>query len=86
MSTACFENTFISSLSTSLSFGDSGSSKLPLSEQDLSALQRLNVPVPTCECERIGLLRESHLLDSEVNEGDYARYTNLAARIFKVRL
>ena len=52
-------------------------------QQDLLNLQSLQVPLPMCECERITLLRETHLLDSEVNESDYARYTNLAARIFE---
>jgi hypothetical protein len=53
-------------------------------QQDAAALVALKVPIPACECERLDLLRETELLDSQVNESEYARYTNLAARICKV--
>ncbi len=60
---------------------DDTKSTLP-SQKDLASLQKLNVPIPTCECERISLLRETHLLDSEVSDNDeYSRYTNLISRI-----
>ncbi len=50
---------------------------------DARELGELQVPVPQCECERLKILRETRLMDTE-DETDYNRYVQLAARIFKV--
>jgi hypothetical protein len=59
-------------------------SQKELNRDDLHELQNVSVPVPTCECERLRLVRETRLLDTTTNEGDYGRFVNLAARLFKV--
>ncbi len=53
-------------------------------EADETLLNRVCVPLPSCEGERLRLLRETKLLDSLPNEVEYQRLANLAARIFKV--
>ncbi len=55
-----------------------------LEHGDLENLEELQVPIPNCECERLKTLRETNLLGSNVNEGDFGRYVNLAARLCKV--
>jgi hypothetical protein len=53
-------------------------------QNDLDELKQLKVPIPTNEKDRLQTLRETRLLDSEKNEGDYGRYVSLAARLFIV--
>ncbi len=55
-----------------------------LEDGDLDKLEQLQVPIPNCECERLKTLRETNLMGSNVNEGDFGRYVNLAARLCKV--
>ena len=64
--------------------GDETLQSRDLLAKDLCALQKLTVPVPKQEVTRLKLLRETNLLDSAVNEGDYQRFTSLASRVFKV--
>ncbi len=58
---------------------------LPLSPQHFCAFHKCcDDAIPLCDREKIMLVRETKLLDSQVNEGDFGRYTNLAARMLKV--
>jgi hypothetical protein len=59
-------------------------SQLSLSTpDDCEALRKLTVPIPQGELQRLQFLRETQLLDSVENEGDFARFTSLACRVFK---
>jgi hypothetical protein len=55
-----------------------------MDQDDVNRLKELKVPIPGNEKDRLKTLRETRLLDTESNEGDYGRYVNLAARLFKV--
>jgi hypothetical protein len=55
-----------------------------LSSEDLLKLQLLEVPIPNSERERIKILRQANLLDSDPNDLAFDRLTRLASRIFKV--
>ena len=54
-----------------------------LTQQDTSKVSKLLVPVPANENERIKILRQTQLLDSD-DEATFDRFTSLAQRIFNV--
>lgn len=59
-------------------------SSFGLTVQDDIDLLHLRVPVPTKEPERMTVLRQAKILDTNPHEADFDRYTVLCARIFKV--
>lgn len=58
---------------------------LGLTSTDQALLAGLKVPVPSNENERIKVLRQTHLLNSDAEEATFDRFTALARRIFKVK-
>lgn len=58
-------------------------SRFVFSENDEKKLGAVSVPLPSHERERVLLLRQCNLLDTEQDEA-FDRFTNLAARCFKV--
>lgn len=55
-----------------------------LSTEDSNIICGLQVPVPENEADRIKVLRQSNLLDSDRDDGVFDRFTALAQRLFKV--
>ena len=53
---------------------------------DEDILKSLKVPVEPNELTRLACLRRSRLLDSDTNDPEYDRYTDLAKRVFKVNI
>lgn len=60
------------------------SSEFDLSERDVEQLRNLKVPLNNDEGDRIVVLRQTQLLDSDFSEVEYDRYTTMGARIFQV--
>lgn len=58
-------------------------SRFVFSTNDEKKLRNVSVPLPNHERERVLLLRQCSLLDSEQDEA-FDRFTNLAARCFEV--
>ena len=54
-----------------------------LTKDDKEALENLTVPIPECENDRVKILRQTKLLDSE-DDSSFDRFTSLAQRIFNV--
>jgi hypothetical protein len=59
-------------------------SNYDLSSEDLLKLQLLEVPIPNSERERIKILRQANLLDSDPHDVAFDRLTRLGSRMFKV--
>ena len=57
--------------------------KCAVTLSDMSCLDQLKVPLPAQEHDRIRILREAKLFDTEAEE-TYDRFTGLAARSLKV--
>ncbi len=57
---------------------------IELDPDDLSEIEKLKVPVPENEAERLLILRQTDLLDSSQCDPDFDRYTSLCKRIFNV--
>lgn len=55
-----------------------------LSDDDLRALQSITVPIPLNEGKRLKILRQSNLLDSDIMDPEFDRFTSLAHRILEV--
>lgn len=58
--------------------------ELGLSPADENKISSLTVPVPDNEFDRIKILRQANLLDTNKEDGIYDRFTSLAKRIFNV--
>ena len=54
-----------------------------LTKLEIETLTTLKVPVPNCENDRIKILKQTKLLDSE-EDSSFDRFTSLAQRIFNV--
>ena len=52
--------------------------------QDLEKLGMLTVPIPSNEHIRLLILRQTNMLDSEIDDPTYDRFTSFSQRIFKV--
>ena len=57
-----------------------------LTEEDLHALESITVPIPLNEGKRLKILRQSSLLDSNIMDPEFDRFTSLAHRIIEVRV
>ena len=57
--------------------------KYTVTDDDIDCLNQLKVPLPAQEHDRIRILREAKLFDTEAEE-TYDRFTGLAARSLKV--
>lgn len=55
-----------------------------LNEEDKQKLSTLHVPIPIKEDDRLNVLRQTKLLDSNTHEECFDRYTRLCSRIFQV--
>ena len=67
-----------------IEFGSSlAEDALGLTERDKQEISKLTVPVPDYENDRIKILRQTNLLDSE-EDVSFDRFTALAQRIFNV--
>ena len=55
-----------------------------LSRRDIELLSKSTVPIPTNEAQRIFNLRQTDLLDSNINDPTFDRLTALARRLFDV--
>ena len=55
-----------------------------LHESDVVLLKEVTVPIPSNEGQRLQVLRQSKLLDSDPNDAEFDRITSLASRLFKV--
>jgi len=53
-------------------------------KQDLEKLRTVTVPIPSNENSRLLILRQTNLLDSEIVDPTYDRFTSFCQRIFKV--
>ncbi len=49
------------------------------------SLRELTVPVPQCEIQRLVILRESKLMDSNPDDESFSRFVRLLSRVYKVR-
>ena len=63
-----------------------GSKLFSLSQSDVNLIHELTVPVPSNEQERIKVLREANILDSDTDDTGFDRFTSLCRRIFQVGL
>ena len=55
-----------------------------LTDDDLRALESITVPIPLNEGKRLKILRQSSLLDSDIMDPEFDRFTSLAHRILEV--
>jgi hypothetical protein len=55
-----------------------------LSDSDKELISELCVPVPSNESERIKVLRQTKLLDSNTSDPTFDRFTSLCQRLFDV--
>jgi hypothetical protein len=58
--------------------------QLELTDEENKVLNQLSVPIPNDEVERIQVLRQTKLLDSDSNEESFDRFTMLAKRLMNV--
>jgi hypothetical protein len=53
-----------------------------LSDSDKELISQLTVPVPVNENERVKVLRQAKVLDSDLADPTFDRFTSLASRLF----
>jgi len=67
-----------------VTFNLPGIFEISINEREI--LAGLTIPIPDNEGQRLRVLRESGLLDSNPNDASFDRFTSLCRRIFKVVL
>ena len=55
-----------------------------MTPQDTIRISNIKLPLPADEAERLVMLRQSQLLDSDTSDASFDRFSSLAQRIFKV--